>query len=171
MKPIVIINGASSSGRTTLVHEFCSLATGFFPAHVDEFVGKLPSEVWRRCASSDEGWAEIGTLFNEHLIALAKKHRKIIADAFHKVPDARDHLFSRLGRDRVFYVQLYCELRELERREAARGDRRSGLARSQFDSVYSFTGYDLRIDSTRSSANACARTLMDALSMRREPRP
>lgn len=74
------------------------------------------------------------------------------------------HLFTTLGRNRVFFVQLYCEIEELERREAAREDRPPGLARRQFDAVYSFNDYDLWIDSTIKSVDKCVKDLCTGLS-------
>lgn len=164
MRSIVVVNGASSSGRTSLVRRFQELApVEYWKIHIDEFITCLPSEMWDRCSHTDSGWVEIGKEFNLHLAEITKRHNRIVADAFYKLPAARDHLFTLLGRERVFYVQLFCELEELERRERARGDRRTGLARSQSESVYSFSGYDLRIDSTRESIDSCANILMSSV--------
>ena len=138
----IVINGASSSGGTSLVNRFCSLANeDYRKIHIDEYLRKLPPGMWECCCDSDEGWAEIGMAFNEYLAELAQQHKRLIADAFYKLPPVIEHLFAALGRDRVFYVQLYCDLAELEHRELARGNRRNGLARSQFEHIYSFTGY------------------------------
>ena len=165
MKQIVIINGVSSSGCSSLVDRFCSVVEdGYHKVHVDEYCKQLPSGMWERCGHSDAGWAEIGKSFNKHLAALAHRYDRIIADALYKLPSASEHLFSTLGRDRVFFVQLYCEIEELERREAARGDRPPGLARSQFNAVYSFDDYDLWIDSTRKSVDECVKELWAELS-------
>ena len=43
-------------------------------------------------------------------------------------------------------VGVYCPLDELERRELARGDRRPGYARSQYDLVHAHEPYDARVD-------------------------
>jgi len=161
---VVVIDGASSSGRTSLVNRFCErVPDAYCKAHIDAFVTQLPPATWEACGSTDEGWATIGRAFNEHLLALSRQHERVIADAFYKLPGARQHLLATFRRQALFLVQLYCELDELERRERQRGDRRPGLARSQFGAVYSFTGHDLRIDSTHRSVDACADQLVAAL--------
>ena len=115
--------------------------------------------MWERCASSDAGWVEIGKAFNQYLLALTEAGKPVIADTFYKFPAAREHLFHIICRKNVFYVQLYCQLIELERRERERGNRKIGLARSQFDTVYSYQGYDLQIDSTFLTVEECVQLL------------
>ena len=119
--------------------------------------------MWERCCGSDEGWAKIGKAFNEYLLRLSTRYERVIAESFYKLPSAINHLFSIFGREKVFFVQLFCDLSELERREEARGDRRRGLARSQFEQIYAFSGYDLLIDSTFLSVEECARELIEQL--------
>jgi chloramphenicol 3-O phosphotransferase len=149
MKKAIIINGVSSAGCTSLVKRFCELSNGeYLGLYVDEFTNTLPKDMWKQCCGSDAGWAEIGIAFNRHISSVLKQHDKIIADAFFKLPAARNHLFNILGRKNIFFVQMYCCLEELERREIARGDRPKGLARSQFDDLYSFSEYDFWLDSS-----------------------
>jgi chloramphenicol 3-O phosphotransferase len=161
VRPIIVLDGASSSGRTSLAREF---AAGEYRAyHIDEFVCGLPADVWQRCSTTSAGWVEIATLFHEFLFERWSAGERIIADCFFASDEARQHLFERFGCGNVFHVQLYCELEELERRECARGDRRNGLARSQFHAVYAFEGFDLRIDSTRMRVEECAALLAEAV--------
>ncbi len=165
MKHVIAIDGASSSGRTSLVDYFASrVATDLCPFHIDDFAGTLSPAAWDRLSGSDAGWDEISMLFNQHLLEACPTNGVVLADCFYKLGTARDHLFSLFGRDQVTYVQLYCELEELERREVLRGNRKIGLARSQFKAVYSYSGYDIRIDSTHSTIEACSRDLNAALS-------
>ena len=164
MPNLVVVVGASSSGRTSVVNQYCSSdGSDYFRAHIDEFILQLPPGMWERCRNSDEGWTEIGLAFNEHLFSRLGNHEHVIADAFYKTPTARKHLFTKFDRKDVFLVQLFCELEELERRESIRGNRRLGLARSQFDLVYAFTDYDLRIDSTSRSVSECTKELGNAV--------
>jgi chloramphenicol 3-O phosphotransferase len=168
MSKTIVVDGASSSGRTSIVNCFKSQSLEDYRAvHIDEYLEKLPVEMWERCRDSEEGWAEIGMAFNKHIAELAHRYERLIADTFYKVPSAREHLFWTFGRDHVFYVQLFCDLSELERREMARGDRRKGLARSQFEQIYAFTEYDMQIDSTTLSIEECTQELMDIVSNNR----
>ena len=161
MNPIIILDGASSSGRTTLARRF---AAGEYRAyHLDQFVRDQPGDVRERCCSTSAGWVELAAMFHEFLFERWMAGERIIADSFFALDEARQRLFERFGRANVFHVQLFCELEELERRERARGDRRAGLARNQFHAVYAFEGFDLRIDSTRTSAAECAALLAKAI--------
>lgn len=167
MKQIIVVNGVSSSGRTSLVTQFCLMTgTEYRKTHIDEFIKTLSPHEWEKWAGTDTGWSEIGKRYNHYLADLSHSFEKIIADAFYILPTAREHLFSLFGRRHVFYVQLFCELHELERREVARGDRPIGLARSQFDTLYSFADYDLKIDSTEKSIKTCAEELLNEQSSR-----
>ncbi len=164
MKRVIAIDGASSAGRTSLVDDFVSrVATDLRSFHIDDFACSLPSATWDHLSGSDAGWGEIGVMFNQQLWDECPADGVVLADCFYKLDAPRDHLFSLFGRDQVMYVQLYCELEELERREVLRGDRMVGLARSQYEAVYSYAGYDLRIDSTRSTIEACSSVLRTAM--------
>ena len=57
------------------------------------------------------------------------------------------HLISLVSELDVFFVGLHCSLPELERREIQRGNRRSGEARMDFQSVHGITSYDLELNS------------------------
>ena len=157
----IIVNGTSSAGCTSFVEAFQALVGNDRKAvYMDRFLRDLPPRMWERCSDSDEGWAEIGMAFSEYLAELVREGQFVIADGFYKLPSAIDHLFDVLRRDSIFFVQLYCELAELERREQARSDRKKGLARSQFEQMYSFKGYDLLIDSTSLSVQECVQKLI-----------
>ena len=160
MKKAIIVNGVSSAGCTSIVKRFCELSNGeYIGLHVDDFTNTLPKDMWERCRNSDKGWAEIGIAFNHHIASVLENHDKIIADAFYKLPLVRNHLFDILEPQNIFFVQMYCDIKELERREIARGDRPKGLARSQFDDVYSFIEYDLFLDSSDIDIDQCASIL------------
>jgi chloramphenicol 3-O phosphotransferase len=57
-------------------------------------------------------------------------------------------LVALLGAFDVFFVGIHCPLEELERREAARGDRRIGEARADLHVIHTFGVYDLELDGT-----------------------
>jgi len=172
MTQIIVVNGASSSGRTSLVKRFCAISDGsWHGVHIDDFTKQLPRSTWERYADTEQGWVRIGTLFSNHIVELAKRVPRVIADTFYLHPIPQQHLISLAGRESVFCVQLFCSLIELERREIARSDRRIGLARSQFDNVYSLTDYDLRIDSSDKSPDDCAQELLTAWASQRIRKP
>lgn len=60
---------------------------------------------------------------------------------------------------RFLTVGIHAPLAVLEAREAARGDRRIGLARWQFPRVHTGKTYDLDIDTLENSPQDCARLI------------
>jgi chloramphenicol 3-O phosphotransferase len=62
----------------------------------------------------------------------------------------------------VTLVEVRCAPAELDRREAARGDRPVGLARSQ-TTVYGIGEFDIVVDTTSDSASTCATAIARAL--------
>ena len=68
----------------------------------------------------------------------------------------------------VYFVGLHCSLPELERREIQRGNRRTGEARTDLETVHSFAPYDLELDSEDSLEGNVA-TLIEAWHHRRKP--
>lgn len=63
----------------------------------------------------------------------------------------------------VTVVEVRCAPEELERRERARGDRPTGLARSQIG-VHAHGECDIAIDTTNTSPEACAKKIIELLS-------
>ena len=56
----------------------------------------------------------------------------------------------------MIFVGIYRPLEELERREKARGDRKPGQARIQFEQVHAQALYDVKVDTSMLSPDACA---------------
>lgn len=54
------------------------------------------------------------------------------------------------------FVGVLCSREELTRREQIRGDREIGLAGSQYDKIYSFNEYDLKVSTEEMSPAECA---------------
>ena len=161
MAGTIVIDGASSAGCTSLVQRFCERACDEYKAfYIDEFTFSLPEGMWEQCSCTDQGWVEIGMAFNRHIAAADLSGDRIIADVFYKLPEARNHLFDLMGRKNVCYVQAYCSLDVLKKREVARGDRRIGLAERQFRDVYSFTGYNIRLDTGKMDIDTCCSLLL-----------
>ena len=76
---------------------------------------------------------------------------------------ADDQKFYRevLGDTEAHFVGLFAPIEILEQRERDRGDRQIGLARWQYDRVHAGVEYDLEIDTSLSSAEGCARKIVE----------
>jgi len=174
---IILINGTSSSGKTSLVRALQDLLPDpWLEIGIDRFVFALPrrylnqphwSEVFRyvRPDGSTEGpfTIETGPL-GQRLVS--GMHRTAAALAAVGVDVVVDHvLLERAWLDEcrrlwasfpVLFVGVRCPLDVVLRRERERRDRTIGQAAAQIDVVHRWGGYDLEVDTSRSSPDEAA---------------
>ena len=148
---IIIINGPSSSGKTTL-----ALATQkqldipFLRFSFDLFLDNqvLPMDQIRNGSFSwDSMRQSVFSGIHQCLPALAVAGNNLIFDHIIESKEWLKDLLQSISKLDVFFVGLHCSLPELERREAQRGNRRSGEARADFQTVHNITTYDLELNS------------------------
>jgi chloramphenicol 3-O phosphotransferase len=63
----------------------------------------------------------------------------------------------------ILLVGARCPLEVVEQREQTRGNRRNGLAHSQFNVVHESKPYDLEVDTSVLSPEACASVIVERL--------
>jgi chloramphenicol 3-O phosphotransferase len=163
---IILINGASSAGKSTLAKAFQALVDEpflHFSLDLLMFGGAvLPV---RRDTVGPFSWASMRPmLFDGYyrcLAALASAGNNLVVDYIIETPDQLDRLVYLLTPFDVFYFCLYCPLSELEQRERQRGDRRIGDAHRDHELVNRFGPYDAELDGML-SADANAASLVAA---------
>lgn len=148
---IIIINGPSSSGKTTLALALQKqLDIPFIRFSFDLFLDHkaFPLE---QIKSGRFSWEQMRpSVFrglHQCLPALALAGNNIIFDHIIETKAWLYELVALLSELDVFFVGMYCSLPELERREIQRGDRRPGEARQDFETVHSIPTYDVEINS------------------------
>jgi len=77
------------------------------------------------------------------------------------VPQQPAWLKRALSRASVLWVGVHCPLETLEQRERDRGDRPVGAARGHHRLTHSFRGYDMTVDTSTSTPEACAAVIED----------
>lgn len=151
---IIIINGPSSSGKTTLALALQKqLDIPFIRFSFDLFLGQnsLPMEQIRKDIFSwDLLRPSVFKGIHQCIPALATAGNNIIFDHIIEAEAWRDDLITLISEMDVFFVGLHCSLPELERREALRGNRHKGEAQKDLRTVHSITTYDLELDSENS---------------------
>jgi chloramphenicol 3-O phosphotransferase len=163
---IIILNGTSSSGKTSIVSALQDcLEEPFLNAGIDKFIWMLPRRYLDRPLWDEVlGLATEAGLVGQRLMsgmhqiiaALSRAGNNVVAD--HVLVERRwleecARLFSELP---ALFVGVRCPLEVLEGREAARRDRTLGQARAQFPLVHAHGVYDLEVDTSQSSVEACA---------------
>jgi chloramphenicol 3-O phosphotransferase len=152
---VILLNGASSSGKSTLARALQrALDEPFLHVSSDQFVaaGMLPDR--RDEAGPFNWWTHLRPRFfagfHRCLPALAEAGNDLIVEHVIEFQAWRDELGRLLAHLDVFLVGVHCDLDELDRRERTRGDRRIGEGRSHIESdrIHTFGPYDLGVDTT-----------------------
>jgi len=150
---IILLNGASSSGKSSIARELQRrLPAPYLHFSIDHLrdSGALPLERFR---SGEFAWSEarenffVG--FECAAAALAGAGNNLILDHIIEKREWSERLERVLAGFDVILVGVHCPLDELERREAARGDRPHGDARRDFSSVHRHCAYDIEVDGTQ----------------------
>ncbi len=147
---IIVINGPSSAGKTTLALALQrQFDIPFIRFSFDLFLDHkaFPMEQIRNGTFSwDSMRPSVFRGIHQCLPALATAGNSIIFDHIIETKAWLHNLISLVSELDVFFVGVHCSLHELERREQQRGDRRTGEARQDFETVHSITSYDLELN-------------------------
>jgi chloramphenicol 3-O phosphotransferase len=170
---IVILNGASSAGKTTLATGFrdqrAAVGDFWLVTGIDDFLAKLRPE-WVSAGPDEGAFAADGFRFEStpegarvrvgslgrHLLrayqasvcAVARAGLNVLVDEVVIDKTAWDDWTGVLGDLDVVWVGIRCAAEVAEARNKARGDRYAGLARAQTFTVHRHATYDFEIDTT-----------------------
>jgi chloramphenicol 3-O phosphotransferase len=166
---IIFLNGASSSGKSTLAKAMQeALPEPFLHVSSDHLVasGLLPA---RRDPDGPFAWWQqmrprFFDGFHRCLTALAAAGNDLIVEHIIEFRAWREYLARLLGGMDVFLVGVHCDLAEIDRRERDRGDRRIGEGRShvEADLIHTFGRYDFEVDTTNAVPSADAESILAA---------
>jgi chloramphenicol 3-O phosphotransferase len=169
---IILIHGASSSGKSSIAGELqARIEAPFWHISIDHLrdAGVLPMARIRRGEFAWTGLREpFFDGFHHALAAYARSGNNLIVEHIVETRDWMEDLVRLLTGFDVFFVRVHCGVEEMERREIARGDRRAGDARRDFETLPVFP-YDLELDSTAIKAGESVDRLLAA--WRERPRP
>jgi chloramphenicol 3-O phosphotransferase len=166
---IIFLNGASSSGKSTLAKTMQqALPEPFLHVSSDHLVasGILPAR--REPDGPFAWWQQMRPRFfdgfHRCLPALAAAGNDLIVEHIIEFRTWREHLAALLDGLDVFLVGVHCDLAEIDRRERDRGDRRAGEGRShvETDLIHTFGPYDFDIDTTAAAPSAVAAAVLAA---------
>jgi chloramphenicol 3-O phosphotransferase len=165
---IIVLNGASSSGKTTLARALqASLPEPYYLVQLDAFEDMIPERLLVGGAVENAALTLSAKAMHTTLACLSANGMGVIADyVFLDAPGLsgwlRDCVETLRGLP-VLFVGVHCTLEELERRELQRGDRDVGQARWQFPRVHTHGVYDLHVDTSECSTDACVEAIIERL--------
>ena len=160
---VILLNGSSSSGKSTLARELQALAGerkagDYSVVSIDDFMKTDPMET----IYEDDVWAVSGDLC-ERALEILRSGSGVIID--HVITSER--IFRQLKETLYAYplrtVRVTCPLNVLLEREQARGDRCSGSAESSARYLYPRDGYDLSVDTSVKSPRENALAIAEIL--------
>lgn len=169
---IILLNGASSSGKSSLARALqARIDTPFWHISIDHLrdSGVLPTA---RIKSGEFHWPMMREAFflgfERSLLAYVEAGNDLIVEHIMESEAWLLRLAHTLAGHDVFFVGVHCALDELERRERERGDRSIGDARRDFHRIHSYCLYDLEVDAMQDRA-ANADTVIAAWRARTVP--
>jgi chloramphenicol 3-O phosphotransferase len=169
---IILLNGASSSGKSTLAQALQQrLSLPFWHYSIDHLLAAniLPRA---RIDGGEFPWLDQREQFFEgfhnSLPAFAAAGNNLIVEHIVETRLWMNRLLVLLESFDVFFVGLHCPLEELERRERERGNRRIGEARADFAVTHGFGRYDIELMST-DGTDLLGTRLADAWAARSRP--
>lgn len=149
MAQVILLHGASSSGKSTLARALQARAPGlWWHLSIDHYrdSGALPMARFRR---GELDWGahrpEIFAGFHKSIAAIADAGNDVIVEHILDTDGWAGDLAHVLRRHRVLFVGLHCPLDVLNTREAQRGDRPCGSAAQDFAQVHRGLVYDLTL--------------------------
>jgi len=179
---VVLINGVSSAGKGSLARALQAITeTPFLHVQMDAFLEMLPAPMF----GSREGYIFESALedgkpvtaihtgpmmamlmrgMRRSVAAMAAEGADVIVDDVMWGDDFADYQ-AVMAPFEFRAVGLKAPLEVIEERERRRGDRTLGLARWQYERVHQGVDYDLVIDNSAATPEACAARIKDAFGL------
>lgn len=178
---IVLLNGTSSSGKTSISMElknqkempFHHLSIDDFFANYNDFIDNTFPDIEPTREVDDQVVAEIlfdpiMSVYYATIKLFSEMGLNVIVDTVMD-NDKRFNEFHDLLFDHpILFVGVLCSREELTRREQVRGNRAIGLANSQFEKVYSFDEYDLGVNTEEMNPAECAEKILSFIKSNKE---
>jgi chloramphenicol 3-O phosphotransferase len=175
MKPgsIIILNGASSSGKTSIVRQLqATIGEPFLDAGLDWFLWMLPSRFLERplwddvlglATEAGETGHRLVLGMHRAIAELARAGNNVITDHVLVEPAWVADCAAVLADLPAWLVGIRCPLEVLEAREQARGDRTLGQARAQYELVHQHVLYDIEVNTAEMTPGECAEYIWAAV--------
>jgi chloramphenicol 3-O phosphotransferase len=165
---IILLNGVSSSGKTTLSKELIHLLPNYFHLSIDDFdllIEKMEDRENGRLIPVPTEY-----FFHRTIAMFSDRGTNVVVDQLLHDRFTMDDCYEVLQGYPVFFVGVHCPLKELERREKARGDRQPGLSKQQLQFIHQQNElYDIEVNTYQDTYAASAKKITDKLHKQKSP--
>ena len=190
---VILLNGSSSAGKTTLARAIQSLApTPIHLISLDQFrdglagrfrgmnskasepgsrgLNVVPAQGAQGQPHTELRFGDVGLLtlagMRRAVAAVAGVGLDVVVDDLLLAPEFLHDYETVLANFQVLFVGVRCDLATVNARESARPGRFLGTAAQHFEQVHAGCRYDLEVDAARTPPRLCAERVLAAL---REP--
>ena len=184
---IIFLNGTSSSGKTTLAHALQErLEEPFQHVALDQFRDGLPAKFRGLNApvgtTGERGLNVVPVKLDDRtsitevrfgadgqrllrgmrraILSMAKEGNNIIIDDIILDQSFLDDYLDVMAHELLYFVGVRCPLAVIEQREARRLGRFPGTAESHFMSCHAHDTYDIEVDTSTTTPEACAELIV-----------
>jgi chloramphenicol 3-O phosphotransferase len=161
---IIILNGTSSSGKTTLAKALLSILDDrYFFFSVDNFlIHSMPEDINMEVKEDLILLDKAISGFNQSFSVIADNIPFIIIDHVLQKESWFHELFEAIKNKPSLFVHVTAPLDVIETREASRDDRAPGTAKNQYEQISKYK-YDLTIDTHSNSLEKSVQLVIEAL--------
>lgn len=155
---VVLLNGASSSGKSTLARQLLvDFNTPWFHMGIDMFGAMRAAKQTHELDPPAIGEVLHRTRagFHRAVAGMALAGNNIVMDHVLSESWRLTDLLTVMNGTDVVFVGVHCSASDLTQRESLRGNRVVGTAVDQADKVHSHGLYDLEVNTSFASAQAC----------------
>ena len=166
---IILLNGVSSSGKSTLVKKFTEIMPNYLKLSLDDIGDLLDSmrnhklnPLLTAVQSNYKGQLK-PYLFHRIIRMIHNYSYNIILDTVIYDELVLKDWQAIFKDDEIVYVAVHCPIEELDKRKKLRGDRPIGLAKSQLEIVHSNIKYDIEVNTFDNTVEECVQKIIDFL--------
>jgi chloramphenicol 3-O phosphotransferase len=177
---IIILNGTSSAGKTSLVHELQSIMPEpFLEAGIDIFLCMLPrryfhqplwDEILGRANQSGKMGHELVAGMYQTALTLSNMGMNVLMDHVLVEPEWIRECAALFHDSPAYLIGVRCPIEVVEQREECRRERTPGQARKQIDVIHANLVYDFELDTSLHSVESGAQAIKDFLDTGIPPR-
>lgn len=159
---IIVLNGVSSSGKSTLAKKLVKELPDFFHLSIDDFdlvIDKMEDRTGKRLIPVSTEY-----FFHRTIQMFSDKGINLVVDQILHDSETILDFEETMQEYPVILVGVHCSILELEKREESRGDRHSGLAKFQLQFVHQQKeNYTVEVDTSVDTLSSCVQKIINSL--------